>query len=129
MTNQIKISHKLEYWRDSVQVRNAPFKTTSVDTTSEIFAETTQVVGTTHELVAAGDATDDTMMIVENLHATAIIEIGGDDTGSFVSWVTIPPGYPPAVIPLASSLASTYLQSDTASTPIRVTLVKIVAPA
>lgn len=127
MTNQVKITHRMEYWRDSVNVRQAPVKVTSVDTTSEIYVETTQIVGTTHELVAVGDASDDSMMIVENLSATATVEIGGDATGSFVSWVTIPPRYPAAVIPVASSLASTYLKSDTASTPIRITLVKITA--
>lgn len=127
MTNQIKITHKIEYWRDSVNVRNAPLKTTAVDTTSEIYVETTQIVGTTHELVAVGDATDDCMLIVENLSATATISIGGDATGSFVPWIEIPPGYPDAKLPIVSALASTYLKSDTASTPIRITLVKITA--
>lgn len=127
MTNQIKLTSKLEYWRSSVNVRNAPVKVSSVDTTSEIFAETTQVVGTTHELVAAGDATDDCMLIVENLSATATISIGGDATGAFVPWMEIPPGYPDARLPIVSALASTYLKSDTASTPIRITLVKITA--
>lgn len=129
MTNQVKIATKFDLLRASVNVRNSPLKQIEVETTSELFSDNTQVVGTTHETVAAGDVTDDAMMIVENLHATATVEIGGDATGSFVSWVTIPPGYPPAVIPVVSSLASTYLKSDTASTPIRVTLVKIVAPA
>ena len=127
MTNQVKISTKMDLWRSNVNVRNVPLTQISVDTTSELFSDNTQIAGTSHEVVAAGDVTDDAMVLVENLHATATVEIGGDDTGAFVSWITIPPGYPPAVIPLASSLAATYLKSDTSSTPVRVTLVKIVA--
>jgi hypothetical protein len=129
MANQIKTSFKYELWRDSVNVRNAPLKTVSIDTTSELMLENTQIVGTSHELLAANDVTDDAVLIVENIHATATIEIGGDSTGSFVSWFTIPPGYPIAVFPVVSSLAATYLRSDTASTPIKITLVKIVEPA
>ena len=125
MANTIKTAFKLDILRESVVVRSSPLKEFRVSTTSEIYSDNTQIVGTSHELVAAGDVTDTACMIVENLHATATIEIGGDDTGAFVSWITIPPGSPPAILPLVSSLAATYLLSDTASTPIRVTLAKV----
>jgi len=128
MANEIRTAFKFDLWRANVNVRSSPQKQVSVETTSELYSDNTQSVGTTHEAVAAGDVTDDAMLIVENLHATATVEIGGDSGGSFVSWLTIPPGYPAAVLPVASSLASTYLKSDTAATPVRVTLCKIVAP-
>ena len=127
MANEIRVSTKFDLLRDNVNTRNVPLRQVSIATTSELYSDNTQIVGTTHEVLVAGDVTDDALLIVENLHATATVEIGIDDSGSFVSVITIPPGYPPAVIPVASSLAATYLESDTASTPVRVTLVKIVA--
>lgn len=129
MSNQIRVSTQLQVFRDSVLVRQSNLKNTTVDTTSELYSDNTQLVGTTHELMAAGDVTDDAFVMVENLSSTATVEVGGDDSAVFVSWISIPPGYPPAILPTASSLAATYLKSSEASTSVRVTLVKIVAPA
>jgi hypothetical protein len=126
MANAIKTSFKWQYSIASTVSRTSQFKEVETSTTSDYLSDNTQNVGTTHELVAIGDVTDDAMMIVENLHASATVEIGGDSTGSFVSWIKIPAGAPAAVLPRASALASTYLKSSAASTPIRVTLVKIV---
>ena len=125
MANAIKTSFKWQLSRAGVLARTSQFKEVETSTTSEFFFDNTQSVGTTHEAVAAGDVTDDAMMIVENLHASATVEIGGDATGSFVSWIKIPAGAPAAFIPRVSSLAATYLKSSVAATPIRVTLVKI----
>lgn len=129
MANSIKITRKLEYYYETELDQPRPFKAWSISTTSDIVLTTTQIVGTTHELVAAGDATDDCLMIVENRHATATVQIGGDSGGSFVPWIDIPAGYPEAVLPVVSTLASTYLKSSAANTNVRVTLIKIVAPA
>lgn len=127
MANQIKTAFRWAFWRDSVMIRSTPQKEITTDTTSEIYSDNTQIVGTSHEVIAAGDVTDSAMAIIENLHATATVQIGGDDTGTFVPWITLPPGSPPAVLPRVAVLATTYLDSDTASTPIRVTLIKISA--
>ncbi len=128
MANAIKTSLRIEIIRENVNIRTTPLTQTSVATTSELYSDNTQVVGTSHELIAAGDVTDDAIAIIENLHATATVTIGGDSGGSFVPWIDIPAGYPAAVLPQVATLASTYLKSSVASTSVRVTLVKIVAP-
>jgi len=129
MANAIKTTIKVEYSESGVLIRSLPMRAFDVATTSNLLSDNTQLVGTTHEQVVVGDVTDDATMIVENLHATALVQIGIDDAAVFVPVVDIPAGGPPAVLPVASSLAATYLQSSVASTPVRVTLVKIVAPA
>ena len=100
-----------------------------VETDSEIAHDTTQIVGTSHELISAGDATDTVFARIENLSTTATIKIGGDASTVFVPWIAIAPGDPPAIVPRVEALASTYLQASAADTPIRITLCKIVAPA
>ena len=125
MTNSIKVTSKLERFRDNVAVSIGALSQTTISTTSELATDNIQIVGTTHEVIAAGDVTDDAYLEVENLHATALVQIGGDAAGSFVPWCDIPAGSCTARFPIASSLAGTYLKSDTASTPIRVQLVKI----
>jgi hypothetical protein len=40
----------------------------------------------------------------------------------------IPAGGPPAILPVLSVAADVYLKSSVASTPVRVTLCKLVAP-
>ena len=129
MANEARTTIKFDYLEGNAFVRGIPTKAFSAATTSNIISDNTQIVGTTHELIAAGDVTDDAMAIVENLHATALVRIGGDAAGSFVPWIEIPAGGPPAILPVVATLASTYLISSVASTSVRVTLVKIVAPA
>lgn len=128
MANAIKTTVKFEYLQDSTLARLLPLRAFEVATTSDLLSDNTQLVGTAHELVAVGDVTDDAMVIVENLHATALVQIGRDVASVFDPVIDIPAGGPPAVLPVASSLASTYLKSSVASTPVRVTLVKIIAP-
>jgi hypothetical protein len=119
---------RLQFVRDNVTIVNPPLKEVSTTTTSELRTDNVQVVGTTHELIAAADVTDAAACRIENLHATAVVSVGGDAAGSFVKWFDVPPGEV-AYLPRVGALASTYLDSDTASTPVSVTLVKIVAPA
>jgi hypothetical protein len=128
MANTIKMAMRLQFVRDNVTIVNPPLKEVSTVTTSELRTDNVQIVGTTHEVIAAGDVTDAAACRIENLHATAVVSVGGDDTGSFVKWFDIPPGEV-AFLPRVGALASTYLDSDTASTPVSVTLIKIVAPA
>lgn len=125
MANTIKVRNQFQFLRDSVLRQNFPTKDTSITTTSELCVMTQQIVGTTHEVLAAGDVTDTAMMIVENLHATATVSVGSDSGGSFVKWFDIAAGDPPAVLPRVGALASTYLKSSTASTPVGITLAKI----
>ena len=128
MSNTIRMAMRLQFVRDNVTILNPPLKEVSTTTTSELRTDNVQVVGTTHELIAAGDVTDAAACRIENLHATAIVSVGGDDTGAFVKWFDIPPGEV-AYLPRVGALASTYLDSDTASTPVSVALLKVVAPA
>jgi hypothetical protein len=126
MANTIKTSFKWQYSVAGTVNRTSQFKEVETSTTSDYLSDNTQNVGTTHELVSIGDVTDDAMVIIENLHATATVEVGGVYSAAFSAWLKIPAGAPAAVLPRAAALASTYLKSSSASTPIRVTLVKIV---
>lgn len=126
MSNSIKVAVKLQYLQTGVVTRQIPLKETTITTTSELLSDNTQVVGTTHELIALGDITDDAYVQIENLHATALAQVGVDVAAAFVGVIDIPAGGPPAILPRATTLASTYLKSDTASTPIRVTMIKVV---
>lgn len=128
MSNTIRMAMRLQFVRDNVTILNPPLKEVSTTTTSELRTDNVQVVGTTHELIAAGDVTDAAACRIENLHATAVVSVGGDAAGSFVKWFDIPPGEV-AYLPRVGALASTYLDSDTASTPVSVALLKVVAPA
>lgn len=129
MANSVKTTLKVEWYRGTVLERPQQPTTYTVETTSEIINDSTQIVGTTHELLDAGDATDDCFAKIEHSHASAVVQIGVDNGGTFVPLFDIPAGGPPAIIPRVSALASTYLKSDTASTPVRVMLAKIVAPS
>ena len=126
MANSFRFTSQLQFARSSVVVRNPPQKVVEKTTTSELNTDNVQIVGTTHEVIAAGDVTDSAACRIENLHATAIISVGGDSGGSFVKWFDVPPGEV-AYLPRVGALASTYLDSDTASTPVQVTLIKVAA--
>jgi hypothetical protein len=126
MPNSIRTNFKWEFLRDGTLYKQLPNTTSTVSTTSNLAPVGEQVVGTTHELVAAGDVTDVAMMVVTNLHATAVVSVGGDSAGSFVKWFDVSPGDPPAVLPRVGTLASVYLKSSVASTTVGITLVKIV---
>lgn len=110
--------------RGTVLENAPPFKEISITTTSELTSDNVQLVGTTHEIIAAGDVTDTARCEIENIHATATISVGGDAASVFVPWFTIPPGEK-AIMPRVSSLAATYLKSSASSTPVRVTLHKV----
>lgn len=125
MANTIRIKNNFEFWRDSVRTETLPLVEEQVTTTSDLCDIKTQIIGTTHEVVAAGDMTDTVMLMVYNLHATATVSIGGDSGGSFVKWMDIAAGDPPAQLPRVGTLASTYLKSTSASTNVRIVLVKI----
>jgi hypothetical protein len=128
MANSVKTTIKVEFFESSALSRSVPSKAYTVETTSLLVADGTQIVGTTHELIAAGDVTDDAMVVVENLHATALVQLGTDTAGAFTAVIDIPAGHPRCIIPVASTLAGLYVKSSVASTSIRVALFKIVAP-
>lgn len=128
MSNTIKSSKTFSFVRDNQVRKQVPGKEFSIATTSDLCPITEQIVGTTHELLAAGDVTDAAYCEIEVLHATATVSVGGDSGGSFVKWFDLKKGDPPAVMPRVGTLASTYLKSDTASTTVGITLAKIVPP-
>jgi hypothetical protein len=127
MANTIKTTIKTEWFIGSTLSRFTPNTVYSVETTSDLRNENTQLVGTTHELIALGDVTDDAFCMVENLHATALVQLGREIAAAFVGVIDIPAGGPPAILPLVSTLAETYLVSNVASTPVRITLIKVAA--
>lgn len=125
MANAIKVFSKVEWHRSDVIDKVGLLRTVETSTTSELFVETVQTVGTTHEVIAAGDVTDDAYLFVRNLSSTATVQIGGDSAGSFVEWFFLAPGDPEAFMGRVGTLASTYLKASGASTQIAVRLVKI----
>lgn len=94
---------------------------------SSAFRQGTQVVGTTHEAIAAGDVADSAMCLIRNMHATAVISVGIEESAVFYPLLEIPPGET-AKLPRLTSLAGTFLKSDEADTPVVVSLYEIVAP-
>jgi hypothetical protein len=129
MANEIRVMTRLQFLTDGTITRSVPQSEANIATTSNVISDATQLVGTTHEQIAAADVTDDAFAMIENLSATAEVQVGGDASSVFVPWFTIPPGGSPAILPLVAALADTYLISDEAATPVRVTLIKVVAPA
>ena len=125
MANTIKVASKVDWLRDSVVDKIGVNKVVEVSTTSELCVQTVQTVGTTHELIAAGDVTDDAFLWVRNLSSTATVQIGGDSAGSFVEWFFLAPADPEAFLGRVGALASTYLKASGASTQIAIRLVKI----
>jgi NADH/NAD ratio-sensing transcriptional regulator Rex len=105
------------------QQRN-PF---SVANASDIASDAVQVVGTAAAKVTIGDASVAAMLVIENESPTATVSVGYDDTG-FVALMTIPPGHPPAILPVADP-DDIWVQSTAAATPVRVTAIKFVAPS
>ena len=126
MANTIRTTLKTEWLEAGVLETQQPVKTYSVSTTSDLKRENTQIVGTAHELIEVGDCTDDCFVKIENKHATALVQVGLEVSAAFVGVIDIPAGGPPAIIPIATTLGSTYLKSSVASTPVRVTLIKVV---
>lgn len=124
MPNAFKLASRLQFTRNSVTVDNPPLTETTVATTSDIKTANVQIVGTTHAVIVRGDVTDLAAAMIENLHATAVVSVGGDNAGSFVKWFDIPAGER-AFLPRVGTLATTYLKSTVASTPTQVTLIKV----
>jgi hypothetical protein len=128
MTNIIRNRIQFEVATPTTLVTSIPQQVYERETTSKIINDATQIIGTTHEQLALGDATDDLFCRIENLHATATVEVGRDISTVFSPLFKIPAGGPPAILPMLSTAANVYLQSSLASTPVRVTLCKLVDP-
>ena len=72
---------------------------------------------------ASGRATagEPEVIIVQNLHPTAVVTVGGSDVADGSNGVVLAAQYDTLSIPLRSPKAKVYAISDTASTPITVT--------
>lgn len=105
-------------------IGGVPNEQETVASSSSLLRQLSQIVTTTHEVIDFGDMTDNCMAFIKNPHATAIIEVGVLVAGTFYPLFTVPPGER-AKLPRCSSLAGTYLKSNTVSTPVEVTLYKI----
>lgn len=125
MSNTIRTTFRAEFLRDSVIRQSLPSKTESVVTTSDVIHSTTQLVGTSHEAISAGDATDDVMTILENLHATQVVEVGVVVAATFYPLFNLPAGET-AKMPRLTALADCYVKADGASTTLLVTHYKVV---
>jgi len=125
MANNLILHDRLDYRFDGTTRLSTPPRTFQLDTTSDILHSTVQVVGTTHEAISVGDATDTCYAIVENLHATATVQYGYDVASVFTAIGSLAAGDPPLRLGRISVLANLYLKSSVAATPVSVTLVKI----
>jgi hypothetical protein len=128
MANTIRFTDSFFYLDDGTVVRQRPTRTYEISTTSEVVHDTIQLVGTTHAAISTGSATDVCYAEIQNLSSTAVIQYGYDSTGTFVPVGTLNPSDPPARLGRVPTLANLYIDSDTASTPVRVILTKIVSP-
>jgi hypothetical protein len=128
MANTIRYIDSFFYLDDGSIVRQRPQRTYEIATTSEVVVDNIQLVGTTHAAVAAGSATDVCYVEIQNLSSSAVIQYGYDSGGTFVAVGTLNPSDPPARLGRVPTLANLYLDSNTASTPVRVILSKIVSP-
>jgi hypothetical protein len=129
MANSVRVTTRVEYLIESAASNpDVKSKTIATETTSAIHSQVTQLVGTTHELLTAGDQTDDVMAIVENRSASASLSLGVVVSATYYPLFDIPAGER-AVLPRVDALASTYIKATVANTPALVTLYKIVAPA
>lgn len=125
MANTIRFIDSFFYLDDGSTVRQRPQKTYEISTTSEIVVDNIQVVGTTHAVVDVGSATDVCYCELQNLHATAVVQYGYDSGATFFPVGSLNPSDPPVRLGRIPTLANLYLDSDTASTPVRVVLCKI----
>lgn len=125
MANSIRTTIRAEFLRDSVIRHTLPSKTETVATTSDVIHSTTQLVGTTHEVISAGDATDNVLTMLENLHATAYVEVGVVVSATFYPVFKIPAGET-AKMPRTSVLATTYVKASAVDTTLLVTHYKVV---
>lgn len=128
MSNTIRFVDSFFYLDSGVIVRQRPSRTYEIATTSEVVHDTIQLVGTTHAQISTGSATDVCYAEVQNLSSTAVIQYGYDSSGTFVPVGTLNPNDPPVRLGRVPTLANLYLDSNTASTPVRVILTKIVSP-
>ena len=100
----------------------------AVNSTSDIASEVVNVVGTTEATIGVGGITDPSMLIIRNLSPTATVEVGRDISGTFVAVMgSLRPGDPAMVLPhVDPDLIE--IKASAASTPVRVTAIRIVAP-
>jgi hypothetical protein len=129
MANEIRLVDRTEFARGNVLARPAQARQYAIPTTSELVSDAVQAIGTTHEAIEPGDVTDSAFCRIENLSPTASVTVGGDASAVFVPWFSIPAGGPPATIPILTAIGDTYLQASAVSTPVRITLIKVVTPA
>jgi hypothetical protein len=128
MSNTVRNRLQFEFATEDFVSHSIANRIFERETTSDLVNDFTQLVGTTHEQLSLGDATDNLFCRIENLHATATVEVGIDDSSVFVSVFKIPADGTPALLPMLSVAANVYLKSSVASTPVRITLVKLVDP-
>jgi hypothetical protein len=100
-----------------------------VTSTSDIAAEVVNVVGTTEATVDTGGIADPCMLIIKNLSTTATVEVGRDISGTFTAVMgSLRPGDPAMVLPYVDP-DLIEIKASAASTSVRVTAIRIIAPA
>lgn len=101
----------------------------TVNSTSDIAAEVVNIVGTSEAAIDAGSVSDPCMLVIKNLSTTATVEVGRDISGTFTAVMgSLRPGDPAMVLPYVDP-DLIELKASAASTNVRVTAIKVVAPA
>lgn len=125
MPNTVKYTRQFTYVRGSASEEYGSQRVIDVSTTSgRTHGPATQLVGTTEELLQAGDMTDDLLTVLRNIHATQYIEVGLVVAATFYPLFKIPAGEE-AVLPRLSAVANVYVKGSGADTELNVLHFKI----
>ena len=90
----------------------------NIETTSDLYTQNVQNVGTSAETIDLGDVSGSPMTVIKNEHASATVRVGRDASG-FQEWFSIPPGEH-AILPRVLTTGTVQLISDTTDTPVLV---------
>lgn len=102
-----------------------PLRTVTIETTSSQRMQNVQLIGTSEEVLEYGDLSGEVLAYARNLHASAVVEVGIVQSATFYPLSEIHPGDGYVKLGRLSSLAGTYLKSDTASTELEILLHEI----
>lgn len=121
ITSTFSLDRTLENLRGSATI---PSEQEQIVTTSKRALQNTQEVGIANTILVYNDMTDNCMVLLKNLHATAIVQVGVVVAAVFYPLFSIPPGQR-SKMSRATVLANVYLKSDVATTEVEVSIYKI----
>lgn len=120
MADEIKFTSGLVITKESTKLLNLQSQTLSATLTGSTAALIPMTIGTSHEVIATGDITDDGGFgMIVNLSTTATVQVGVDVAATFYPLITVPPSERSGPFRWAD-ISAAYVVSDEASTNIQV---------